>query len=53
MQILRITAEEINPDEAEKICRTLTANLPDYFGLLDVNEICKRGSYDCMDPAIY
>jgi GNAT superfamily N-acetyltransferase len=33
-----ITIEKISSDMAEKLCRTLTAHLPEYFGLPDVNE---------------
>lgn len=30
--------EQILPDLAEKLCRTITADLPEYFGLPDCNE---------------
>jgi hypothetical protein len=30
--------EEIYPDLAEKLCRKITAALPEYFGLPEVNE---------------
>ena len=33
-----ITIENISPELAEELCRKITANLPEYFGLAEINE---------------
>jgi GNAT superfamily N-acetyltransferase len=35
---MNIEIEQITPELASKLCRTITADLPEYFGLPDVNE---------------
>ena len=35
---MRIQIEHISQDLAERLCRTITSDLPEYFGLPDVNE---------------
>ena len=35
--------EPISPQEAEGLCRTLTAALPEYFGLPECNEVYAQG----------
>lgn len=38
-----ITIEPISSQEAEELCRTLTAALPEYFGLPECNEVYAQG----------
>jgi len=38
-----IIIEPISPQEAEDLCRTLTAGLPEYFGLPECNEAYSQG----------
>ena len=33
-----ITIEHISPELAEELCRKITANLPEYFGIAEANE---------------
>src|SRR5580704_4039965 len=46
MNNMKVTFEEMNADEAEQLCRILTADLPDYFGLADANEQYAKGVRD-------
>jgi GNAT superfamily N-acetyltransferase len=34
---------EVSPDKAEELCREITADLPEYFGLPDCNEAYANG----------
>lgn len=35
---MKVKIEQISPDIAEALCRKITADLPEYFGLPEVNE---------------
>jgi GNAT superfamily N-acetyltransferase/NTP pyrophosphatase (non-canonical NTP hydrolase) len=46
-----VKIEEINEDQAETLCRKITADLPDYFGILSANEQYFRGVRSCKNLA--
>ena len=46
-----IKIETIAPDLAEELCRKITADLPEYFGLPEVNEYCAIGVRSLLNLA--
>lgn len=46
-----IDIEEISEDEAETLCRKITADLPEYFGIASANEQYFRGVHSCKNLA--
>lgn len=46
-----IEVVEISQDHAEKLCRTITQNLPEYFGIPSVNEHYFKGVRSCKNMA--
>lgn len=46
-----ILIEKISSDVAEGLCRNITADLPDYFGLPDANEQYATGVRSCLNFA--
>lgn len=48
----RMKIEQISPDEAENLCRIITKDLPEYFGLVEANEKYVEGVKDHINFAI-
>jgi GNAT superfamily N-acetyltransferase len=46
-----IEIEEINQDQAESLCRNITADLPEYFGIPSANEQYFAGVRTCKNLA--
>lgn len=46
-----IEIEEINQNQAESLCRNITANLPEYFGIPSANEQYFKGVRSCRNLA--
>lgn len=44
--------EQISPDEAENLCRSITKDLPEYFGLPECNETYAKGVREHINFAI-
>jgi hypothetical protein len=44
--------EEINSDQAEILCRKITEDLPEYFGIPSANEQYLKGVYSCTNIAV-
>ncbi|HFL2713452.1 TPA: GNAT family N-acetyltransferase [Legionella pneumophila] len=44
--------EQISPDDAEHLCRTITKDLPEYFGLPECNETYAKGVREHVNFAI-
>jgi predicted acetyltransferase len=47
----KIEIEEINPDQAEALCRSITQDLPEYFGIPSANEQYFEGVKHCKNLA--
>ena len=47
----KIEIEEINQDQAESLCRIITQDLPEYFGIPSANEQYFKGVRDCQNLA--
>ncbi len=47
----KIEIEKINPDQAETLCRSITQDLPEYFGILSANEQYFKGVRNCKNLA--
>ena len=47
----KISIEEINPDQAETLCRSITNDLPEYFGISSANEQYFAGVRSCRNLA--
>jgi GNAT superfamily N-acetyltransferase len=43
--------EQISQDTAEALCRTITSDLPEYFGLPEANEQYALGTHACQNFA--
>ena len=48
----KIAVEEINPDQAEILCRSITNDLPEYFGIPLANEQYFKGVRHCNNLAV-
>ncbi|MFW2570318.1 hypothetical protein [Legionella sp. 29fVS95] len=48
---MRITIEQLSPKVAQNLCRKITANLPEYFGLPACNEHYAMGVLDRINFA--
>ncbi len=44
--------EQISPEDAEQLCRTITKDLPEYFGLPECNETYAKGVREHVNFAI-
>ena len=49
---MKYQVEQITGDEASQLCRVITADLPEYFGLPDCNEHYALGVKTCINFAI-
>lgn len=47
----KIEIEEISQDQAETLCRSITQDLPEYFGIPSANEQYFKGVRDCKNLA--
>ncbi len=48
---MKVTIEEIDSDQAEALCRSITNDLPDYFGIPSANEQYFTGVRHCKNLA--
>lgn len=48
---VKIEVDEVNHDQAEKLCRDITTDLPEYFGISSANEAYFKGVHRCKNLA--
>ena len=50
--VVSTVIEQISPIEAENLCRAITKDLPEYFGLPECNEVYAKGVREHINFAI-